>query len=90
MRAPWRSYKRDAFNFEQAIFRQARYLNGRARRWIFFEIRGVDTIHRAKVIHVLEEHGGFDNLAVIAARSAQNRADVLERLMGLRFDTTND
>ena len=53
---------RDNLNLDQCILGQARYLNGRASRVsTFTEECGIHFIHRAKVVHITEEHGGLYN-----------------------------
>lgn len=73
----------DDLDFHQSIFRQTCYFDAGAGRAILFEIFGVGRVHRAKVIHVLDEDGGFDDIVQRAAGSCQNRLDILQRLAGL-------
>ena len=72
----------DDLDFHQSIFRQTCYFDAGAGRAILFEIFGVGRVHRAKVIHVLDEDGGFDDIVQRAAGSCQNRLDILQRLAG--------
>src|SRR5712675_1203446 len=79
------SGKGNDFDLDQNVARQARHLDGRARRWLAAEIfrPAVDLVHRGKVVHVLDEHRGLHGAVEIAAGGLQDGPQVLQHLMGL-------
>ncbi len=71
---------------DQGVFGEACNLDGGARRGSCGEIFRVDFIHRAEVVHVLEEHGGLNDAVKIAAACLQDGLYVFHDPFGLLTD----
>src|SRR5450755_109398 len=71
------------FNFHQRILGQPCHLHRRARRRSGREVPPVNFVHRRKIVHVLQEYGGFHHVVKIRCRRFQNRFDIFHHSLGL-------
>src|SRR5579864_5936947 len=73
----------DDFDFHQRVLGKARDLYGGARGRRGGEITSVDFVHSSEVVHVLEKHGGLDDVMEVGAAGLKDSFDVFENALGL-------
>jgi hypothetical protein len=77
------SDSRDYFNFKKGVFGQSGDLDGRASGRRSGEISAVYFIHGCKIVQVLEENGGLDDVMEVGAGGLQNSLYVFQHSLGL-------
>src|SRR4030095_12028529 len=77
----------DAVDFHaQPGLRQRCGLNRRPRRTMIAEHPRVDAIHTSELAHVDQEYATAQHVLQTGSRRLENRFDVAQALLGLRFD----
>src|SRR6476646_8778058 len=82
--------QRDDVNLHRDVFRQAGYFHRGTRRRRVLADFSIHLIHLPEFAHVFQEHRGLYRFLPTAARGLQDRAEVLQHLLGLRLDSAGN
>ena len=83
---PFKSERSNTFNLYLYIFGEAGHFNATSRRASLAEHLGINTVKRYKVIHILDEYCGLNNIGKRRPSSFKNILQVCYYLTSLIFN----